>query len=380
MQGGRPTTPCPSLVYFPHPSRVLGSVSILPRENIIMRSSLLSVPLLLVAMGFSLQAEELTPIVVEGSTASTEADMKPYAEKIDYTRVTIKMLPIPAGKFVMGSPATEEGRNSDEGPQHEVTFAPFWMSECEITWDSYDTFMSGTDILLRQVKNIERTERDDLIDAVSRPTEPYTDMTFGMGKRGYPAICMTQHAARKFCEWLSAKTGRYYRLPTEAEWEYACRAGTTTAYSYGNNPADLPEYAWFSGNTNGKYEKVRLKKPNPWGLYDMHGNAAEWVLDQYHEEGYQPGPALNPLAVPTTLFPRVVRGGGWDFDPEDCRSAARLASDELWKAQDPQLPQSIWYHTDALAVGFRIVRPLNTPTPEDRAAKWDKTEPLQIDE
>jgi formylglycine-generating enzyme required for sulfatase activity len=325
------------------------------------------------------EAQQLEPLPVDNATAATPAEMKPYDELIDYTRVTIPMIPIAGGKFLMGSPADEANRNDDEGPQREVTVDPFWMSQHEITWDSYDTFMSSTDILIRQVKNIEPVPRDALIDAVTRPTEPYTDMTFGMGKRGYPAVCMTQHAARQYCHWLSAKTGRYYRLPTEAEWEYACRAGSTTAYSFGDNPAELPEHAWFDENTKEQYEKVGLKKPNPWGLYDMHGNVAEWVLDQYSEDGY-PAKTDNPLAIPTTLFPRVVRGGGWDSEAAACRSAARVGSDELWKSQDPQLPQSIWYHTDALAVGFRIVRPLKVPSAAERAAKWDKSEPLQIDE
>ncbi|MCA9067641.1 MAG: formylglycine-generating enzyme family protein, partial [Planctomycetaceae bacterium] len=171
------------------------------------------------------------------------------------------------------------------------------------------------------------------------------------------------YAAKQYTKWLSAITGNQYRLPTEAEWEYACRAGTTTAYSFGDDPAQLPEYAWFGENTNEKYEKVGQKKPNPWGLHDMHGNVQEWVLDQYSEDGYGKE-TDNPLVIPTTLYPRVVRGGGWDSDAELCRSAARVGSDELWKAQDPQLPQSIWYHTDALHVGFRIVRDPNPPKEE----------------
>jgi formylglycine-generating enzyme required for sulfatase activity len=190
-------------------------------------------------------------------------------------------------------------------------------------------------------------------------------MTFGMGKEGHPAICMTQLAARTYCEWLSAKTGRTYRLPTEAEWEYACRAGTKTAYSFGDDPAQLGDYAWFKGNAGGKYQKVGLKKPNPWGLHDMHGNVMEWTLDQYREEWYaevaRGGPADNPCLVPTEVYPHSVRGGGWKGPAKECRSAARTASDPMWKMQDPQIPQSKWYFTDALFVGFRVVRPLRTP-------------------
>jgi len=169
---------------------------------------------------------------------------------------------------------------------------------------------------------------------------------------------MTQHAARVFCKWLTAKTGRYYRLPTEAEWEYACRAGTTTAYHFGDDPASLGEYAWFYDNSSEKTQPVGKKKPNPWGLHDMHGNVAEWVLDQHLADGYQKHAERDPLVIPTMLYPHVVRGGSWDDRAPDLRSAARAGSHPDWKQQDPQIPQSIWYFTDALHVGFRIVRPL----------------------
>jgi formylglycine-generating enzyme required for sulfatase activity len=195
-------------------------------------------------------------------------------------------------------------------------------------------------------------------------------MTFDMGHDGFPAICMTHLAARVYCQWLSAKTGRYYRLPTEAEWEYACRAGTTAAYSFGDDPGQLDDYAWHYDNSDEAYHKIGEKQPNPWGLYDMHGNVAEWVLDQYFADFYgkfQPDqPAVFPLAVPKDVYPHVVRGGSWDDDPDKLRSAARVFSDPSWKIQDPQLPQSVWYFTDALGVGFRVVSPLRVPTEEER--------------
>lgn len=328
-------------------------------------------------------AQEKVPLLeIADAVANSEEEMKPYKEIVEQASVKFEMLPIPSGKFMMGSSEEEDDREEDEGPQREVKVDAFWMAKTEISWDVYDVWASDLDITRREMMGLKSTPRDVFADKfqVGQPTKPYTDMTFGMGKRGYPAICMTQHAARTFCKWLSAKTGRYYRLPTEAEWEYACRAGTTTAYSFGDDPDDLEDYAWYFDNTDEGYERVGKKKPNPWGLHDMHGNVAEWVLDQYDEEGYASvEEADNPLSVPKTLYPRVVRGGGWDQFPEDCRSAAREASNEDWKKQDPQVPKSIWYHTDALHVGFRVVRPLLEPKESEKEQRWEKAEPIQTE-
>jgi formylglycine-generating enzyme required for sulfatase activity len=322
------------------------------------------------------------PLKIANTEASGVKEMKPYTELLEHTSVKIDMVPIPGGVFAMGSPANEQGRQDDEGPVRKVNVDPFWMAKCEITWNAYDTWGEGIDQLRRQLLMLEASPRDSGADAVTRPTPPYTDMSFTMGKGKYPAICMTQHAARTYCKWLSKKTGRYYRLPTEAEWEFACRGGTTTPYSFGKNAEHVDDYAWYSGNSDGQYHKVGLKKPNQFGLHDMHGNASEWVLDQYAENAYEElvgKAAENPLRVPTTLFPRVVRGGGWDDVSEDLRSARRNASDEAWKDQDPQIPQSIWYHTDALSVGLRIVRPLHQPSEKEKEEKWEKTAPVQLD-
>ena len=215
---------------------------------------------------------------------------------------------------------------------------------------------------------------DNVSDAVSRPTKPYVEMSFGMGKGEHPAISMTQHSANKYCEWLSAKTGHFYRLPTEAEWEYACRAGTTTAYFFGDDPSELTKYAWFGKNSDLKYQKVGRKLPNPWGLYDMYGNVIEWCLDQYDASSYGklvPG-AVDPWVSSTKSYPHVARGGHWDDDDLSMlRSAARRHSEPGWKQQDPQLPKSIWYHTDAQWLGFRIVRPLDLPPPEVMQKLWN---------
>ena len=296
--------------------------------------------------------------------------MLPYTQQIRDTSVTFDMVPIPGGTFLMGSPEDEADRNDDEGPEHPVEIQPFWMGRCEITWDEYDTYRLSLDIQRRGIAGRETDETDETADAVTRPTREYTDMTFGMGHDGFPAICMTQLAAKQYCEWLSVKTGQYYRLPSEAEWEYACRAGTTTAYSFGDDTADLEDYAWFYDNAEDTYQKVGQKKPNPWGLYDMHGNVAEWTLDRYEAEFYstfdEEQPAVFPVCIPNgDEYPRIVRGGSWYDDPEQLRSAARMPSSKDWKIRDPQLPQSKWYLTDADFVGFRVIRPLTPATAEE---------------
>ncbi|MCA9086999.1 MAG: formylglycine-generating enzyme family protein, partial [Planctomycetaceae bacterium] len=303
------------------------------------------------------------------SVAKTEAEMKPYKQLLRDTDISFEMVPIPGGEFVMGSPESEPDRNEDEGPQHKVKIDPFWMGKFEVRWDEYDTWRLNLDIQRRKLMGRAEDKIDELADGVTRPTKEYTDMTFGMGHDGFPAICMTQVAAKMYCQWLTERTGQYYRLPTEAEWEYACRAGTTTAYSFGDDPAQLDEYAWHYENSEETYHKVGQKKPNPWGLYDMHGNVAEWVLDRYDPMFYAQfntdKAAIFPYCLPTgEEYPRVVRGGSWYDDPPLLRSAARVGSTPDWKIQDPQLPQSVWYLTDADFVGFRVVRPLTPPSKE----------------
>jgi len=328
----------------------------------------------LIAGGRLWAADNAAPVEVKDAAAKTQAEMKPYTEVIVNGDVKFDMQPIPGGKFLMGSPEGEAGRKDDEGPQHEVEIKPFWMGKCEVTWDEYEIWMFNLDIQRRELNKVQPTPREKLSDAVTRPTKPYTDMTFGMGKDGFPAICMTQHAAKMYCKWLSAKTGRYYRLPTEAEWEYACRAGSKTAYPFGDGAGQLVEYAWSFDNSEDKYHKVGQKKPNAWGLHDMHGNVAELTLDQYIPDYYKQFAGkvtTNPWVVPAKLYPMAARGGSWDDDPEALRSAARRGSSKEWKQQDPQLPQSIWYFTDALFLGFRVVRPLEEPSAEERAKLWD---------
>lgn len=327
--------------------------------------------LVLMLGGVAAAAEKtsLAPLKVAEAEAKSESDMKPYTDRITDSEAAFEMVPIRGGTFQMGSPNSEPGRQDDEGPVHEVKVAPFWMGKYEVTWDEYEVFMFSLDVARRKIVNKAASELDKLADGVTRPTKPYTDMSFSMGKGRCPAICMTQLAAKKYCQWLSAKTGRYYRLPTEAEWEYACRAGTKTAYSFGDDASKLDEYAWHFANSHDAYHPVGQKKPNPWGLYDIHGNVSEWCTDGYLSDFYAKSAgkvADNPMAVPTKIEPCVVRGGSWDDDPPALRSAVRRGSEKDWKQQDPQVPQSIWYYTDALFVGFRVVRPLAEPSDKEK--------------
>tara|TARA_B100001109_G_scaffold9952_1_gene7578 strand:- start:145 stop:1110 length:966 start_codon:yes stop_codon:yes gene_type:complete len=303
---------------------------------------------------------------------SQKKDFSNYNQKIGGVDYGLEMISINGGNFKMGSPSYEANRMADEGPVHEVFVDSFWMGKFEITWDLFHLFMSREIDENQAISNINN-EVNLEVDAVSAATTPYVEMSFGMGTDGYPAISMTQLSASKFCEWLSAMTGNYYRLPTEAEWEYACRAGSDTPYSF-EDENQISDYAWYDENSDGKYHKVGEKKPNPWGLYDMHGNVSEWTLDQYKPTTYQRSDTLilNPLENATKLYPRVARGGSFMDRSYRLRSSARLASNKKWKKQDPQIPRSLWWHTDAQFLGFRVIRPYKTPTLEEQNKFWIK--------
>ncbi len=335
--------------------------------------------------GYPPMPEGKPPVLeVENAAVNCEADMKPYTEVIPGTEVTFDMVPIPGGTFMMGSPEDEEDRGKDEGPRIEVVIEPLWMGKYEVTWAQYKIFMEKWDIELRKRGQAQPTPQDPWADAVSRPT-PLFDPSYTYQKGqdpNHPAVCMTQLAARQFSKWITMKTGRFYRLPTEAEWEYAARAGTTTAYSFGADADELDDHAWYFDNAenedgDGVYFHVGTKKPNPWGLYDMHGNVGEWVMDQYDAKWYEQFAGKGPVNYrkvinwPTVMYPRVVRGGSWDHEAEELRSAARHHSESEWKVRDPQFPKSIWWFTDAQHVGMRLVRPLQEPGDEEKQRYWE---------
>jgi formylglycine-generating enzyme required for sulfatase activity len=280
--------------------------------------------------------------------------LKPYEESLPGSSIKFRMVPIPAGTFTIGSPATEKDRDEDEGPQKKVTLSAFWMSEHEVTFAEWDVFFKNVDV--PQTKAIA-------VDAVSRPTAQYIDLTWGMGRDGnQPTNSMSQAAAIMYCKWLYNKTGVFYRLPTEAEWEYACRAGTTAS-----NAGTLQQFAFYKDNSGGKFQKVKQLKPNAWGLYDMLGNLSEWTLDQYDPEAYSKlaANAKDPVVPPGSRYPRVVRGGSYLSEAKECRCANRIPSLTDWNKRDPQIPKSRWWLTDGMGVGFRLVRPAQTPSKEE---------------
>jgi formylglycine-generating enzyme required for sulfatase activity len=257
--------------------------------------------------------------------------------------ITLSMRAIPGGTFAMGN---DEKKN--------VSVSDFWIGAFEVTHDQFGIFFKD-----------ESLTQGSKVDAVTRPTAQYIDLSWNMGKEGgFPVNSMSVDAAMMFCRWLYQKTGVFYRLPTEAEWEYACRAGAKTTYPFGDDEAMLGEYAWHAGNSSEKYQKTGTKKPNAWGLHDMLGNVAEWTLDQYDDNyfsliGEQP---KDPVIPPSTRYPRSVRGGSYLDNPADIRPGMRRHSEPIWNQRDPQVPKSRWWLTDGMFVGFRIVRPRVQPS------------------
>jgi sulfatase modifying factor 1 len=228
---------------------------------------------------------------------------------------------IPAGTFMMGSPETEEHRNDDEY-QHKVTISkPFYMQTTEVTQGQWTAVMG---------------------------TEPWKGLYYIKEGANYPASYVSWDDAVAYYRKLSEKEGKKYRLSTEAEWEYACRAGTQTTWSFGNDEKVLGDYAWYADNAYDIGEEyahqVGLKKPNAFGLYDMHGNVSEWCSDSYYgADYYKQSPEQDPQG-PESGSSRVVRGGSWNDDSHLTRSANRN-----------------WYDVDFRYsyFGFRLVRELD---------------------
>lgn len=320
-------------------------------------------------------------------TSPNDSTFTAYSAELPNSDETIEMVPVPGGTFAMGP--------FESGEVHEVKVDSFWIGKYEITWNEYNLFrdevledirtqvyreLYGVDLEGDVVSSPSLTEealsllRDNDIpaDIISLPSPPYSDMTAGMGTDGFPAVSMTHYAAFMFTKWLTVKTGDFYRLPTEAEWEYACRAANPEEYQPLEG-AELDKYAWHRENSNRKYQQPGSKEPNALDIYDMLGNVAEWTFDQFQADyvsQLESEPSDNPFFKPTKLYPRTARGGSW-MDPSVSASCLqRRPSNPNWKMRDPQLPKSLWWHTNAPFVGIRVVKPVDQPGSVDEMEEY----------
>jgi formylglycine-generating enzyme required for sulfatase activity len=218
--------------------------------------------------------------------------------------------------------------------QRETVQVPgLWVGTTEVTWDLYDVYLY----------ELDKPDPDAAdADGVTRPSKPYIPPDRGFGHHGYPALGMTRHAAEQFCVWLSKSTGHTYRLPTRAEWTYLALAGSGDRF-FGVPEADLAEHAWFANNADDTPHPAGTRKPNAWGLHDMHGNLAEWVITDND----------TPIAL----------GGSYLDELDRCTVRASRRQSPSWQASDPQIPKSTWWLSDGPFVGFRVVRDVTADEP-----------------
>lgn len=297
-----------------------------------------------------------------------------FTEQIPGTALSFNMLAIPSGTFKMGSTDKEPFHKEDEAPVRNVTLNQFYMAEIEVTWDMYWAFYGETMSEGRMPpEKVYANNSDPDVDAISGPTPPFGFPDQGWGSGDRPAITMTHYAAETFCQWLSKKTGKKYRLPTEAEWEYAARGGTETPYFFEGNPKDFSEegfwrkffsadtepissYVIYGLNSRNRTQEPSAVKANPFGLKNMLGNVMEYCADKYDPQAYSKGgeSVTNPLVTEGEEY--VVRGGNYMSDASDLRCAARnFTQHNAWLKTDPQQPKSIWWYSDIKGIGFRVV-------------------------
>lgn len=256
----------------------------------------------------------LAALVQSASAQAVRTEPQPVTrDSIPGTLVAFEMVAVPGGTAIV------PGRG---GPRR-VDVKPFLVGRTELTWDAYDAFT------LAPAPAVNASSAD----AVSRPSRPYGAPDYGFGHKGYPTMSIAPTAAEAFCAWLSQKTGRRYRLPTEAEW---VRMATLASGGRPLTPAARNAVAWHAGNAAGKTHGVATRRPDRLGLYDLFGNVAEWVT--------------------TADGSRVARGGSYVDAPARVGPHARAVQDDSWNERDPQIPQSRWWLSDAPFIGFRIVR------------------------
>ncbi len=256
-------------------------------------------------------SQPMKPVVAVPNAAGVTVQ----EEKIAGTLVKFKMVKVPAGKVMLPNP-------KDAGALHEVAVKSFWIGQKEVAWDEFDVFMFKLDL---------SDEEGAKIDGKTRPSLPYGAPDRGFGHEGFPAISLSRHSAEMYCAWLSKKTGKKYRLPTEAEWEYAALAGNAPVKM---SLDELKKVGWIKENAEEKTHSVGAKAPNAWGLYDTLGNAGEWVTG-YDGEG-------------------VLKGGSFAAPAEKVNNAWRAKQEISW--HDPNKPKSKWWLADGPFAGFRIVR------------------------
>ena len=250
------------------------------------------------------------------------AEEKPKTEvatdtiKVPGTVVEFKMVKLPAGKVTL---------KDKDGKETEHAIKPIWIGQYEVQWQEYGIYWQRLDLTAEQVaKNF---------DGENRPSKPYGAVERGWGRDGSPAMGMFANEGKKYCAWLNKVTGKKYRLPTEAEWEYACRSGGPPLKP---TAAELKEMAWYMDNSDSQTQPVGQKKPNAWGLYDMLGNVAEWVV--------------------TAAGKEAVAGGSWQDEAEDVHSARREEYSPSWQRDDSQFPKGKSWLSNGAFVGFRVVR------------------------
>jgi cytochrome c nitrite reductase small subunit len=297
-----------------------------------------------------------------------------FREQVPNTAISFNMVPVKGGTFKMGSEELEPYRNNDEGPVRQVTVSSFFMSEIEVTWDEYWAFYASTMSEGRIDPTIVMEKNASNPDAISGPTPPFGIPDQGWGGGSRPAITMTHYGAKTYCQWLSKVTGKKYRLPTEAEWEYACRSGNETPYFFKGDPkrfvakglrnrifgvdtTGINSYVVYQLNSSSKTQEPTFVKANPFGLKNMAGNVAEYCSDYYSPDAYKSsGSTLTDPKGPESGEEHVVRGGSYNSDAAAVRSAAREFTQTVnWLKTDPQQPKSIWWYSDIKGIGFRVV-------------------------